>query len=471
METKKTSKRYSPELRERAVRMVAEHRGEHGSQWAAIGSIAAKIGCTAETLRGWVRQAERDQGLRAGLTSAGAGPAEGAGAGGPGAAAGERDPAQGVRVFCDGGARPPVQAMIAFIDDHRDVYGVEPICRDLPIAPSTYHAHAARRADPEPCTGARQRRDLAFAARSGGSGRRTSGLRRPQGLAAARPRGRRRGALHRRPPDAPDGPARDCSRKISENHDQRQGGALSARPGEPGLQGAGAEQALGLRLHLRRHLGRLRLRRLRDRRLRPAHRRLAGVADRRGELRAGRARAGDPRPTARCAAAVSSTTAIEGSQYLSRSATPSASARPASSPRSAASATAMTMRSPRRSTACSRPRSSTGAARGAASRPSSSPPSNGSTGSTTAACSSRSATSRPPRPRRATTPSWRPSPWRRRTQTNLPPENPARFQPSALASCRLLPQEWIRPPRRGRRCPGPSSPRSSGPSCWRAQRR
>jgi transposase-like protein len=64
-----TSKRYSPEVRERAVRLVFEQEGQHESQWAAIGSIAAKIGCTAETLRGWVRQAERDQGRRAGLTS------------------------------------------------------------------------------------------------------------------------------------------------------------------------------------------------------------------------------------------------------------------------------------------------------------------------------------------------------------------------------------------------------------------
>ncbi|MGF7174917.1 transposase-like protein [Azospirillum doebereinerae] len=60
--TKPASRKYAPEVRERAVRMVFEHEGDHASQWAAIGSIAAKIGCTAETLRGWGRQAERDQG-------------------------------------------------------------------------------------------------------------------------------------------------------------------------------------------------------------------------------------------------------------------------------------------------------------------------------------------------------------------------------------------------------------------------
>src|SRR6267154_1132256 len=76
----------------------------------------------------------------------------------PRAAPGQRDPAQGVGVFCPGGARPPVQAMIAFIDAHRDAYGVEPICRVLPIAPSTYFAHVTKRADPTKASG-RARRD------------------------------------------------------------------------------------------------------------------------------------------------------------------------------------------------------------------------------------------------------------------------------------------------------------------------
>ena len=65
-----SSNKYSPEVRERAVRMVLEHQGDHESQWAAIESIVEKIGCTSETLRKWVRQGECDQGRRAGVTSA-----------------------------------------------------------------------------------------------------------------------------------------------------------------------------------------------------------------------------------------------------------------------------------------------------------------------------------------------------------------------------------------------------------------
>ena len=60
---------FSPEVRERAVRLVREHESEHGSQWSAIQSIAAKIGCSGETLRNWIRQAERNRGVRPGPTS------------------------------------------------------------------------------------------------------------------------------------------------------------------------------------------------------------------------------------------------------------------------------------------------------------------------------------------------------------------------------------------------------------------
>lgn len=64
------SPKFSPEVVERSVRMVLESQDQYESQWAAIESISSKIGCTAETLRRWVRQAERDEGLRPGPTSA-----------------------------------------------------------------------------------------------------------------------------------------------------------------------------------------------------------------------------------------------------------------------------------------------------------------------------------------------------------------------------------------------------------------
>jgi transposase len=60
---------FSPEVKARAVRMVREHRPDYPSQWATITSIAKKIGCTTETLRRWVQQAERDAGARPGLTT------------------------------------------------------------------------------------------------------------------------------------------------------------------------------------------------------------------------------------------------------------------------------------------------------------------------------------------------------------------------------------------------------------------
>ena len=66
---KKTLKHYSPEFRERAVRMVREHQGEHSSEWATISSIAGKVGCKPETLRLWIRQAQREAGTRDGMTT------------------------------------------------------------------------------------------------------------------------------------------------------------------------------------------------------------------------------------------------------------------------------------------------------------------------------------------------------------------------------------------------------------------
>ena len=65
----KKSNKFSPEVRERAVRMVQEHRGEYPSLWAAIESIAAKIGCVPQTLNEWVKRAEIDSGVREGITT------------------------------------------------------------------------------------------------------------------------------------------------------------------------------------------------------------------------------------------------------------------------------------------------------------------------------------------------------------------------------------------------------------------
>jgi len=117
------------------MRMVLEHASAHESEWAAICSIAEKIGCAPETLRKWLRQSQRDAGKRPGLTTD------------------ERERLKQLerenRELRTGGARPPTEVMVQFIDEHRATYGVEPICRVLPIAPSTYYARKAVDRDPD----------------------------------------------------------------------------------------------------------------------------------------------------------------------------------------------------------------------------------------------------------------------------------------------------------------------------------
>ncbi|WP_434730269.1 IS3 family transposase [Rhizobium binae] len=127
--------------------MVLDHQGEYSSRWAAVSSIAAKIGCTAQTLNEWVKRAEVDDGSRPGLPSEVAEKMK----------ALERENRElrqaneilrkASAYFANGGARPPIEAMISFIDEHRSVFGVEPICRLLPIAPSTYYENIAKRLD------------------------------------------------------------------------------------------------------------------------------------------------------------------------------------------------------------------------------------------------------------------------------------------------------------------------------------
>ncbi|MCM5124291.1 IS3 family transposase, partial [Escherichia coli] len=142
--------RFSPEVRQRAVRMVLESQGEYDSQWAAICSIAPKIGCTPETLRVWVRQHERDTGGGdGGLTSA------------------ERQRLkelerenrelrrsndilrQASAYFCEGGVRPPLEKMMPLLDKLREQYGVGPVCSELHIAPSTYYHCQQQRHHPD----------------------------------------------------------------------------------------------------------------------------------------------------------------------------------------------------------------------------------------------------------------------------------------------------------------------------------
>ncbi|EQA4538189.1 IS3 family transposase [Escherichia coli] len=154
--TKKTL--FSPEVRQRAVRMVLESQGEYDSQWAAICSIAPKTGCTPETLRVWVRQYERDTGGGdGGLTTA------------------ERQRLkelerenrelhrsnnilrQASAYFCEGGVRPPLEKIMPLLDKLREQYGVGPVCSELHIAPSTYYHCQQQRHHPDKrCTRAQR---------------------------------------------------------------------------------------------------------------------------------------------------------------------------------------------------------------------------------------------------------------------------------------------------------------------------
>jgi transposase-like protein len=99
------SNKFSPEVHERAVRMVQEQRGEYPSLWAAVESIAPKIGCVPQTLLEWVHRAEVDGGHREGVTTADAQRVKDTRARGQGIAPGQRDPEAGQRVFRPGGAR------------------------------------------------------------------------------------------------------------------------------------------------------------------------------------------------------------------------------------------------------------------------------------------------------------------------------------------------------------------------------
>ncbi|EHL4434984.1 IS3 family transposase [Salmonella enterica] len=153
--------RFSPEVRQRTIRMVIESQNDYGSQWAAISSIAPKIGCTPETLRTWLRQYKRDAGTGdGGLTTA------------------ERQRLkelerevrelrrsndilrQASAYFGEGGVRPPVEKIMPLVNTLRDEHGVGPVCHELDIAPSTYYRHQQHRRHPERRSQRVQRDDL-----------------------------------------------------------------------------------------------------------------------------------------------------------------------------------------------------------------------------------------------------------------------------------------------------------------------
>ena len=212
--------------------------------------------------------------------------AEGAGPAEPRVAPSQRESARGQRVFRSGRARPPVQAMIAFINEHRACCGSSRWqgAVDPPGDPSRPRCPGRRSCESAAGRAPRRRSLRQEPPGPVGDLRR---LRRPQGMqgmSATGPRRDRRRAVPDRPPDAPDEADADRSRNIRESCDHRQGGALPARPGEPALQPARIEQDPGLRLHVRHDLGGRGRRGVRQRRLCPPHRRLARIAHRYASL-------------------------------------------------------------------------------------------------------------------------------------------------------------------------------------------
>ncbi|WP_416349379.1 IS3 family transposase [Pararhodobacter sp.] len=158
---KKTSKPYSPEFRERAVRLAMEHRDDYQSEAAALTAIAGKLGCSPDSLRVWMRQVQRDGGEQPGPTGVEIARIKEL----------ERENRElrqaneilrkASAYFCPGGARPPVSQIIDFIEESREAFGVEPICRALQFAPSTYYDRRAIARDPDRAS-ARAKSDAAL---------------------------------------------------------------------------------------------------------------------------------------------------------------------------------------------------------------------------------------------------------------------------------------------------------------------